>query len=113
MMALALLAAGCRMTGDAPGTHAYVFNQTPGAIRLDRNSIEPGFSHGILVRHGIVDTLVLVDRLSVARRLIVSSLVPAGDPGHHEAGINIHENQAGTFFVIEYSPYIDIEVTTP
>ncbi|MFO7649948.1 MAG: hypothetical protein R6X13_01210, partial [bacterium] len=110
---LLLLGVACDSGLDGPGTHTYVFNQTPGTIKLDLLSIDPTYSRDILVEHGAVDTFVLVDRLEVERRLVVTSLVPAGDPGHYEAGINIHENQAGMFYVIEYSPYIDIEVTAP
>jgi hypothetical protein len=104
-----LVVVACDLADSKPGTHIYVLNRASHSIELDSRVIGSGLSVDILVAHGDTDTFALVDT-GGTYRLIISSLVAAGDPSRYEAAVNVYPDVVRGPFAVEYSPYIDAEV---
>ncbi len=89
-----------------------VFNLSMAAFTVEGHQVDVNFSQSVYTAHGVVETLDLT-RGTVAGRLAITSLVPAGDPNTYDAAINVHEDTAGVLYCREYSPYIDAEIVAP
>jgi len=89
-----------------------VFNLSMSAFTVEGEHLEVGASQSVYTAHGVADTLDLL-RGTVAGRLVITSLVAAGDPNDYDAAINVHEDTAGTLYCREYSPYIDAVIIAP
>jgi hypothetical protein len=74
--------------------------------------VEVSHSQSIYTEHAVVDTLDL-KRGSVVGRLVITSLVAAGDPNTYDAAINVHEDTVGVLYCREFSPYIDAVIVAP
>jgi membrane-bound metal-dependent hydrolase YbcI (DUF457 family) len=105
-----LAAAGCH--DRAPRTRSMVFNISMSAFKVEGHQVEVGFSREVWTANGATDTYDLV-RSAVVGRLVVTSLVAAGDPVDYDAAINVHEDTAGVLYCREYSPYIDAAIVAP
>jgi hypothetical protein len=89
-----------------------VFNIAASPFTVGGHEVGVGFSHGVYTSHGVVDTLELV-RGAVVGRLVITSLLPAGDPNTYDAAINVHEDTPGVLYCREFSPYIDAVIVAP
>jgi hypothetical protein len=89
-----------------------VFNLSVSPFTVVGSEVGVGFSRGVYTAHGVVDTLELV-RGVVVGRLVVTSLLPAGDPNTYDAAINVHEDTPGALYCREFSPYIDAVILAP
>ena len=89
-----------------------VFNLSMSAFTVEDHEVEVNFSQAVYTAHGVVDTLNL-KRDAVVGRLVITSLVAAGDPNEYDAAINVHEDTAGVPYCTEYSPYIDAVIIAP
>jgi hypothetical protein len=110
--AVFLLFAGVGCHGHGPSTRSMVFNLSMSAFTVEGHQIEVGFSQSVNTAHGVTDTVEL-KRGAVAGRLVITSLVAAGDPNDYDAAINVHEDTAGVLYCREYSPYIDAVIIAP
>ena len=109
-MLLLLAEVGCH--GRGPSTHVMVFNLSVSPFTVDGSEVGVGFSQGVYTAHGVVDTLEL-KRGAVVGRLVITSLVAAGDPNTYDAAINVHEDTAGVLYCREFSPYLDAVIVAP
>lgn len=89
-----------------------IFNLSMSAIEVENHQVEVNFSQSIYTEHGVVDTLDL-KRNAVVGRLVITSLVAAGDPNTYDAAINVHEDTAGVLYCREFSPYVDAVIIAP
>ena len=89
-----------------------VFNLSMSAFEVEGHQVEIVCSQSVYTEHGVVDTLDL-KRGAVVARLVITSLVPAGDPNTYDAAINVHEDTAGVFYCREFSPYVDAVIIAP
>jgi len=107
-----LLFAGlsCRLRG--PSTRIMVYNISLSPVEIDGHQIEVRYSRAVYAAHGIVDTFD-VKRGVVVARLVITSLVAAGDASDYDAAINVHEDVPGVLYGREYSPYIDVAMVAP
>jgi hypothetical protein len=105
-----LAAAGCH--DREPSTHAMVFNISMSAFQVEGREVAVGFSRGVWTANGATDTYDLLRGTAVGR-LVVSSLVAAGDPNDYDAAINVHEDTAGKLYCREYSPHIAAVIVPP
>lgn len=110
-MALLLLVGLC-CHSHGPSTRSMVFNLSMSAFEVEGHRVEVVFSQSVYTEHGVVDTLDL-RRGAVVGRLLIASLVAAGDPNTYDAAINVHEDTAGVLYCREFSPYIDAVVVAP
>ncbi len=110
--AVLLLLAGIGCHNREPSTRSMVFNLSLSAFEVEGHQVEVGSSQSVRTAHGVVDTLDL-KRGAVAGRLVITSLVAAGDPNDYDAAINVHEDTTGVLYCREYSPYIDAVIIAP
>jgi hypothetical protein len=89
-----------------------VFNLSMSAFEVEGHEVAANFSQAVYTAHGVVDTLGL-KRGAVVGRLVITSLVAAGDPNTYDAAINVHEDTVGVLCCREYSPYIDAVIVAP
>ena len=89
-----------------------VFNISMSAFTVEGQQVEVGSSQSVYTVHGTQDTLDLL-RDAVVGRLVITSLVAAGDPNTYDAAINVHEDTAGVLYCREFSPYIDAVIIAP
>ena len=106
------LVAGTSCHGHGPSTRSMVFNLSMSAFTVEGHEVEVNFSQAVYTAHCVVDTLDL-KRGAVVGRLVITSLVAAGDPNEYDAAVNVHEDTAGLLYCHEYSPYIDAEIIAP
>jgi len=106
------LIAGMSCHSRAPSTRSMVFNLTMSAFTVEDHQVEVQFSQEVYTANGVADTLDL-KRGAVVGRLVITSLVAAGDPNDYDAAINVHEDTAGVLYCREYSPYIDTVIVAP
>ena len=111
-VAALLLFAGTSCHGPGPNTRSMVFNLSMSAFEVEGHQVEVGFSQSVRTAHGAVDTVDL-KRGAVVGRLVITSLVAAGDPNTYDAAINVHEDTAGILYCREYSPYVDAVIVAP
>ena len=107
-----LLLVGLCCHSHGPSTRSMVFNLSMSAFTVEGHEVAANFSQAVYTAHGVVDTLDL-QRGAVVGRLVITSLVTAGDPNTYDAAINVHEDTAGALYCREYSPYIDAVVIAP
>jgi hypothetical protein len=107
-----LLMAGVGCFGRGPSTHVMVFNLSMSSFTVNGRDVEVGFSRGVYAAHGVVDTLEL-KRGTVVGRLVITSLLPSGDPSTYDAAINVHEDTPGVLYCREFSPCIDAVIVAP
>ena len=110
--AVFLLIAGVGCHNRAPSTRCMVYNISMSAFTIEGDQCDVNASRAVYTAHGVVDTLDL-KRGAVAGRLVITSLVPAGDPNTYDAAINVHEDTAGVLYCREFSPYIDAVIIAP
>jgi hypothetical protein len=84
--ALFLLLSGICCHGRGPSTRSMVYNLSMSAFDVEGQQVEVGFSQSVNTAHGVTDTVEL-KRGAVAARLVITSLVAAGDPNQYDAAI--------------------------
>ena len=89
-----------------------VFNLSMSAFTVEDHQVEVTYSQSVYTEHGVVDTLAL-KRGAVVGRLVITSLVAAGDPNTYDAAVNVHEDTAGVLYCREFSPYVDAVIIAP
>ena len=89
-----------------------VYNLSMSPVEVEGHQIEVHYSRAVYAAHGVVDTLD-VKRGTVVARLVITSLLEAGDPNDYDAAINVHEDVPGVLYCREYGPYIDAAVIAP
>jgi hypothetical protein len=89
-----------------------VFNISLSTFQVEGHEVEVGLSREVRTANGATDSFNLV-RSTVICQLIVTSLVPAGDPNNYDAAINVREDTAGVLYCREYSPHIDAVIVAP
>jgi len=110
--AVLLLIAGTSCHSRVPRTRSMVYNISLSSFTFEGHEVAVSASWSVFTVHGAVDTVDL-KRGAVVGRLIITSLVPAGDPNDNDAAINVHEDTAGVLYCREYSPYIDAVIIAP
>jgi hypothetical protein len=97
-----------------PRTRVMVYNLSADAFSIEghRYVLSCGQSGSVYAAHGSVDTLDMT-RSTVFAHLVITSLVQAGDPNEYDAAVNVHQDSAGVLYCLEFSPYIDAEITGP
>jgi len=89
-----------------------VFNIAASPFTVEGHEVGVGLSHGVYASHGVVDTLEL-KRGAVVGRLVITSLLAAGDANTYDAAINVHEDTAGVLYCREFSPHVDAVIVAP
>jgi hypothetical protein len=84
--ALFLLLSEICCHGRGPSTRSMVYNLSMSAFEVEGQQVEVGFSQSVNTAHGVTDTVEL-KRGAVAARLVITSLVAAGDPNQYDAAI--------------------------
>jgi hypothetical protein len=110
--AVLLLIAGTSCHNHVPRTRSMVYNISMSTFTLEDHEVAVNASWSVFTKHGAVDTVEL-KRGAVVGRLVITSLVPAGDPNDYDAAINVHEDTAGVLYCREFSPYISAEIIAP
>jgi hypothetical protein len=109
-IAVLLAAAGCHSRG--PSTCTMVYNLSLSTFQVEEHQVEVHASRSVYTVNGAIDTFDLT-RGAVIGRLVITSLLAAGDPDDYDAAVNVHEDTPGVLYCREYSPYIDAVIVAP
>lgn len=97
-----------------PYIRVLLYNRTAQPFDVLDLTAEPGRSVPVVLRHADVETLAIFRAADTIGQLVLLSQVPAADPDDYDGTVTFYAPAGdSSTYVVEYSPWFDVELLRP